>query len=88
MEWIMRLLKRKKVEKQDIVPVVPRPVPDVRLRLTEQGYKILELPMRSGDVVRGYKVVVSGKGRTLSVEAKTADEGVNMLGKMLGLIAR
>jgi hypothetical protein len=88
MNWIMKLLKRKKVEKQEIVPVLPKPVPDVRSRLTEQGYRILELPMRSGDVVRGYKIVVSGKGKTMSVEAKTADEGVNMLGKMLGLIAR
>lgn len=88
MRWIMQLLKRKKVEKQEVVPVVPRPVPDVRSRLTEQGYKILEMPMRSRDTVRGYKIVISGKGKTLSVEAKTADEGVNMLGKMLGLIAR
>lgn len=87
----MRLLKRETVKKQEIVPivpVVPRPVPDVRSRLIDQGYKILELPMRSRDTIRGYKIVISGKGKTLSVEAKTADEGVTMLGKMLGLIAR
>lgn len=81
-------LKREKVEEKPIVPVVPRPTPDVRSRLTAQGYRILELPIRSRETIRGYKIVVSGKGKTLSVEAKTADEGVNTLGKMLGLIAR
>jgi hypothetical protein len=88
MRWLMKLLKREQVQEKQIIPVVPRPVPDVRSRLTALGYKILELPIRSRDTIRGYKVVVSGKGKTMSVEAKTADEGVNMLGKMLGLIAR
>ncbi len=80
-------LKKEKVEEQ-VIPVVPRPDPDVRSRLTALGYQILELPIRSRETIRGYKVVVSGKGKTMSVESKTADEGVNTLGKMLGLIAR
>jgi hypothetical protein len=80
--------KLKKEKEKPFVPVVPRPTPDARSRLSALGYKILELPIRSRDTIRGYKVVVSGKGRTMSVEAKTADEGVTMLGKMLGVIAR
>jgi hypothetical protein len=85
---ILNNFKREKVEEKQIIPVISRPVPDVRSRLIAQGYKILELPIRSLETIRGYKIVVSGEGKTLSIEAKTADEGINTLGKMLGLIAK
>lgn len=88
----MRIFSKVKKEKAEqivpMVPVVPRPVADARSRLVALGYKILELPIRSRETIRGYKVVVSGKGKTMSVEAKTAEEGINTLGKMLGVITR
>ena len=60
----------------------------IRQRLDKQGWKLRELPIRSGDTVARWKLIAVKYDKSYEVTEPTLQGALESMGKMLGVIAR
>lgn len=62
-------------------------VVDLRNKLRGAGWAVRELPIRSNDEVKSWKIVAAKKDRTITMGGKTLDEALHNLARSLGVVA-
>ena len=60
-------------------------VEDIRNKIQKSGWKLSELPMRSGDEIRRWKLIAEKKEKSFSIEGLTLLEAMQNMGKLLGV---
>lgn len=66
----------------------------IRTRITTQGWKLLELPIKKNSpipeerVVARWKLVATKGGKSIEVGGATIDEAMRNVGQLLGVVAR
>jgi hypothetical protein len=91
--WLNRLFRQKTDEpKNSTYPhnAIRRTVDQniIRQRLDKQGWKLRELPIRSGATVARWKLVAMKADKSYEVTGTTLQSALESLGKILGVIAR
>ena len=60
----------------------------IRQRLDKQGWKLRELPIKSGATVARWKLIAIKSDKSYEVTETTLQGALESMGKMLGVIAR
>ena len=91
-KWLFEWVKKKSV----IAPIKHPPVTErnymddvvtLRTKLQSAGWKVRELPIRSNDVVKSWKIVAAKGDRSITIGGTTLDEALHNLARTVGVVA-
>lgn len=89
LEWIKKLWKGKEPSVLHPHNRIRRKVDSatIKARLTGLGWSVNELPIRSGQEIRQWKVVAVKNDHSYQVTGKTLDEAIKNIGLTLGVVS-
>lgn len=77
-------LKQKNIEKLIEVNYMVT-VEEIRMKIKKSGWKLSELPMRSGDEIRKWKFIAEKGDKSFTIDGVTILDAMQNMGKLLGV---
>jgi hypothetical protein len=59
----------------------------LRTKLKSAGWNVRELPVRSNDIVKSWKIIAAKGERTITIGGTTLDEALHNLARTVGVVA-